>query len=349
MGTLVDRDVEEHRAEITRQNRTTPAIVLVVLVCAVVAVLFTSSSADDHAPGPAATTTAPAGTTSTKPPPTVTTVGASSDGPEPIVGIATGGGRLFVFGTRKPRVMGATVAPGLELRFGSPAVAVGNLVAVLGSDRSVLAGREATPFQPVACCFDDLIAADLPGAVWAIEGTSRAELVDLVSGPTGDEMDLDGDTVVGVAPTGLVTLDSSGRASWRQPVRDPVPIDVPEDRSVVSSGGGLVATVVSGTGAVELRRIDDGQVVRTIAARAIPAGVLLSTSGDAVAITVGGSTTVYSTDDGRRIGRIEDAGSTLVPVGDQRFAAIVADTLVDSATGEMPLAARPIIVATRAG
>ncbi len=265
-----------------------------------------------------------------------------------MVGVATAGARLFVFGSRKPGVMGATVAPGLELRFGSPAIAVGDLVVVLGSDRSVLAGREAEPFQSVACCFDDLAAADVPGAVWAIEGTRRAVLVDVGSGPTGDDVDLDGDTIVGVAPKGLVTVDASGRATWRRPGQDPVPIDVPSGRSVVSSGGSVVAEIVSGTATVELRQIEGGRVVRIFTADDVPAGVLVSTSGDAVAITVGRSTTVYSRDDGRRIGRIDDVDSTPVSVGDRRFATIVADEVVDSEDGKLPLAARPIVVATRA-
>ncbi len=336
---LVDPDVEAHRAEITRQNKTTPAIVVVVLVCAVAAVLYASSSGDDT---PAPTTTSTSATT-------MGAVVGSGVGRTPVVGVATAGGRLFVFGSRKPGVMGATAAPDLELHFGSPAIAVGSLVAVLGSDGSVLAGHEGAPFQPVACCFDDLVASDIGGAVWAIDGTSRAVLVDLDSGPTGDELDLDGARIIGPAPKGLATVDSSDQATWRQTDRDPVPIEVPRGRTAVSSGGGVVAVVVSGTGTVELRRIDDGRVVRTYDAPETPTGVVVSTNGDAVAITRGRSTIVFPSDGGRSIGRIDGADSIPVSVGDRHFAAIVAGEVVDSEVGKLPLAARPIVLATRIG
>ncbi len=348
MGTLVDRDVEEHRAEITRQNRTTPVVVLVILVCAVVAVLFTSSGGDDEASTP---------TSTSEPDATASTEVAAPSGPAPVVGappvvgVAAAGGRLFVFGSRKVGVMGAAVAPDLELHFGSPAIAVGDLLALLGPDGSVLVGREGAPFEPVACCFDDLIASNEPAHVWGIDGTSRAALVDLASGPVGVELDLDGERVIGLGPFGLVTIDGSQQATWRRPDFDPTVIEVPDGRFAMASGGDVIAYVVPDAGTVELRRIDDGSTVGTIAVpdpEAHVTSVVLSTAGDAIAITQGQRTTVFGLTNRRSIGRILGADQHPVPIGDRRFAAIVDGELVDSVVGKRPIAATPLVIATRA-
>ncbi len=352
---MADRDVEEHRAEITRQNRTTPTVVLVVLVCAVVAVFVTSSGDDSTDPAPAPTSSvvpttarpAPVTATTTRTSPTTTPPPGT---PPALTGIAVAADRLYVFGPRGPGRMGATVARDLALGEVTAAIAVGDDLAVLGPEGSLLVGREGVPFRPVACCYTDLFASNEDGDVWGVEGTQRAALVDLTAGPTGTTIDLGGDVVAGLGPFGLVTIDGAGQATWRRPIFSPSPIPVPDGRVALSSGGDLVASTVPAEETIEVRRIEDGSLVQAIP---VPdpsepvRWVVLSTAGDALAVAQPTLTTVFALDGTANMSRFEGGGQRPVAIGGGRFVAIVDGVMVD-ALGPVSFAAEPLVIATRA-
>jgi hypothetical protein len=344
--TVVDRDVEEHRAEISRQNHTTAMIVVVALAVAVAAFLFTGS--EDPEP-PIAPSTVP----TTVSDPTAAT-GATGEQPEtveapPVVVVATGNGDVFVTGsTTSPLV---PIRPAGVVGTVTHAVVTGDRIAVLDDEGRLAVGRQDGDFRALRCCDRAIVASNEPAHVWALDGQGRALLVDLDRGPTGIEVALDGQQVIGLGPSGLVTVDADLRAHWRRPGFEPTPVPAPDGRRAIASGGDVVAFASPETDVLEIRRIADGALVRTFAVSSPPPpdiGVVLSTAGDAVAITQRGTAVVFRIADGERTGTVPARRRAPVPVGAGRFAGITRSAVVGSDDRRLVLTARPQLIAVRA-
>lgn len=348
---MVDRDVEEHRAEISRQNKTTPMIVVVVMVAVIAVVFFTR--ADD----PSVSESAPPTSVPT-PPTTAATTTVADDGvaegvpfsaEPPIVGLATTDDDTFVFGSVTSPL--TPLRPQGTLALVEAMVVTGDHIAIIDTDGRLVEGTGDGVFEPVTCCHDTIVASNEPGHVWAVDVLERAVLVDLDRGPTGVELALDGERVIGLGTFGLVTADGRGHATWRRPGFDPTPVVVPDGRMARTSGGKLIAYVTAETEAVEVRRIVDGALVRSFPLQvpfAANLSVRLSTSGDAIAITQDGTAVVFDVEDGTPTGalRLRDAGP--VPVGGGRFAIVAGVSILDSKGRRIALAADPKLLATRA-
>lgn len=333
---MVDDDVEVHRSEITRANRTTPIVVGIVVLVAIVAVFVTGDGDGDDEAAPAPTTSS----TNT------TGIGSPPVQPPPIMGVATSGDDTFLFGTAASPVVPLRPT-GIVGRVGV-AVATGRHIALGDTDGNLVARRDGD-FSLVSCCHRAILPSYRPGHVWAIDGADvpeEAVLVDLDLGPTDQRIPLEGQALLGPGPGGVVTSDAEGRAIWRRPRGGALPVPTGEGRQAASSGGDVVAFVAEERADIEVRRIVDGILVRAFhldVPLAPDVTARLSTSGDTIAIVQGEAAFVFDIATGTAIGRIPSSG-TLVPVGGKRFATVIDGAVVDSTGGRliMPVEAQVI-------
>jgi hypothetical protein len=341
---VVDDDVEVHRSEITRANRTTPIVVGIVALVAIVALFLTGDrdGGDEAVPTPTTTTTSatPSVGGSIAPPPATPT----------IMGVATTGGDTFLFGVAASPVV--PLRPTGIIGSVSVAVTTGRHLALGDTDGNLVARREGD-FSFVSCCHRAVLPSYRPGHVWTVDGADGPEeavLVDLDLGPTDQRIPLEGQAVLGPGPGGLVTRDAEGRAIWRRPRGGALPVPTGEGRQAASSGGDVVAFVAEERADIEVRRVVDGILVRAFhldVPLAPDVTARLSTSGDTIAIVQGGAAFVFDIATGTAIGRIPSSG-TLVPVGGKRFATVVDGAVVDSTGRRLHLPAEARVVATYA-
>ena len=343
---MVDDDVEVHRSEITRANRTTPIVVGMAVLVAIVALFVTDDGdrGDEAAPAPTTssttTTTTSPGSPAVQPPPAA----------PPIMGVATTAGDKFLFGTAASPVVPLRPT-GIVGRVGV-AVATGWHIALGDTDGNVVARRDGD-FSFVSCCHRAILPSYRPGHVWAIDGADLPEeavLVDLDAGPTDQRIPLEGQALLGPGPGGLVTRDPDGRAIWRRPRGGALPVPTGEGRQAASSGGDVVAFVAEERADIEVRRIVDGILVRAFhldVPLAPDVTARLSTSGDTIAIVQGGAAFVFDIATGTAIGRIPSS-DTLVPVGGKRFATVIDGAVVDSTGRRLHLPADAQVIATYA-
>lgn len=345
---MVDDDVEVHRSEITRANRTTPIVVGLFVLLAVVTLFVTGDDegGDDAAPGPVSTSMTTPGTTAPATPPSAQ---PPSDAP-PIMGVATTGGDTFLFGTAASPVV--PLRPTGIVGTVGTAVATGWHIALADTDGNLVARRDGD-FSFVSCCHRAILPSYRPGHVWAIDGTDVPEgavLVDLDLGPTDQRIPLEGQALLGPGPGGLVTRDADGRAIWRRPRGGALPVPTGEGRQAASSGGDVVAFVAEERADIEVRRVVDGILVRAFhldVPLAPDVTARLSTSGDTIAIVQGGAAFVFDIATGAAIGRIPSSG-ILVPVGGKRFATVIDGTVVDSTGRRLHLPADAQVIASYA-
>lgn len=346
----MDPDVEAHRAEITRQNKTTPVAILVVLVAAIVVALV--SATGDGGDPPVTSTSTTVATARPQDSSRPATVGVAGAEAFPVLGIGSADDRTVVLSGGSDGVE-VVPTPDLEPAADPAAVAVGDRIVVLDRAGAVRARRPGEPFAAVACCHRELVASNEADHVWAVrEGGATADLIDLRSTVTGVELALDGEPVIGPGSFGLVTRDASRGAVWRRPDFEPTPLDVPAGRVALSSGGDVVAFAVPDAGTVEIRRLADGSVVRTfdIDPDADPRGALalLSTDGQSIAVGGDGDVRVLGIASGTDIGSLSVRATRITSVGGGRFAGINDGVLQDSVGGTLSSTARVLAIATRA-
>ncbi|WP_436793302.1 hypothetical protein [Actinospongicola halichondriae] len=328
---------------IQRRDRSLLLVGAAIGAAALIVVLLLADRSDDDA-APPPTTTSETSTT------TIST-GVRGDDLD-VMGIATIDDRTFVFGTRDAGVMGATAAPGLDLGFATPALAVGSDLVLLDPSGAVLVGREGGDFTTVGCCFVDLLTSGEPDAFWAIGEDDHAEMIDVADGATGRRIALDGQQVVGSVDVGLVMADADGRTLWRRPAKGDmaidVAIDVDADETVVAAGGDVIAVHDRRSATLEIRAVRDDRPRAVLDLDGSDdVDVVLSAAGDAVAITVGDSTTVFDARTAAPLGSIVGA-ERVVSIGGRRFAGIVDGEIVASDDARRDLAASARVVATRA-
>ena len=345
MRPVVDPDVEVHRSEITRANRTTPVAVLVIVAAVVVALVTAGSDDPDPKAAPAPTTT----TSTTSPEVTVPAPAAPvADRPlPPTVALGFSGPDTFVFGSVTTPL--TEVRPDGMVRRVEGAVVTGERIAVIDTDGQILTGGDDGSFSALMCCLDAIIPSNEPGHVWGVDLLAGVTLVDLDRGPTDVFIDVDGERVIGLGAFGVVTVDRELAATWWRPGFDPAPVVVPDGREAVSSGGAVVAYVVPETGVVEVRRAVDGRLVRSFPATSSGSVTArLSTVGDAVAIVRRGAVEVFGLDDGRPLGGMQATGDGPVPIGAGRFAVTSGGVVVDSQGRRIDPGVDQALVATRA-
>lgn len=337
----------DDRVEIRQQNRTTPTAIGVVIV-AVVAVLLVRDPSGSFR-GDDVTTTRPlTEATPTTSGSTSTTAALPTGRPEPVVGIAAGEGRLLTFVTSRS-TLAASETTGLRLQFGTGAIVTGDRIAVLDPDGRVVVGSHRQQFHELeACCYDRLSPSNEPGHVWARD-SEHAVLVPLDGTRSPVRIDLDGEPVIGLGSFGLVTVDPDGHAVWRRPEFAPTAVEVPDGRAAGSAGGDVVAYLALDAGQAEVRRLSDGALVRSFPLESRrPARLLLSTSGDALAIGRNGETVVHDVASGAVVGSMPTDSGEIVPVGGQRFAAAIDERLVVSDGTSHAVFVPPLLIAMRA-
>lgn len=324
--------VEEHGTEITRTGRGRLAVAATVAALAVGALLLADGGSGTDRPGPTSSVPEPVTVPLDAPP--VVGIGRSGDGPV----VAIDDDTLVVV---RP-----LDAPGPA----RAAVATGEAIAVVDADGRLVANGPDGRFRSELCCADSVEPAYRPGHVWTVDPVG-ARLVELGVGPTRQELDLDGQAVIGPGPGGLVTVDERGAVAWRRPGIPARPVPIRAGRRAVSAGGDLVAYVAASPAVVEVRRVTDGLLVRSFPLdRLAPDGATarLSPSGATIAIGQDGSSTVHSVADGTVLGRLPTT-ERLVPVGGGRFAAIVDGAVVTSDGDRFAAGDGADLVATRAG
>lgn len=337
--------------EIRRQNKTKPTVVAVA-IAAVVAVLLVRDPGGSFDDGPVTTTiplseqtTTSAGEADTANSTTPTSTEVAFEGPD-IRGLGDrlGGGFAFRW---SPGSMSIQEIAALDLGPESQAVAVDDLVVFIDDEGTLRLLRVGHSAEELACCYQGLTASNEPRHVWALLD-NHAVLFDLDT-RQDSTLALGGRRVLGPGSFGLVTVDDQERAVWLRPDFDPSPIDAPDGRIAIGAGGDVVLYLVSGTDAVEVRRLTDGALVRSFrepGEGSVTASI--STSGDAVAVTRQGTTVVFSLPSGDALASFRTGDAQVVPVGARRFAAVVDGELVDSSERVVALAAQRAIVATRA-
>lgn len=322
----------EHRAEIQRENRTTPIWVGLVVLVAIAALVTGGGSGDEAGSGPG---TVPAT-------PTSETLTTTSPGAPAVYGLTrTQRGLLPLSTAVAPMADSPTGVPDeIEVR-GEPVV-TGDQVAVLDRDQALWVGAPGGSFTFGGCCWHELHPSNEPGHVWG-RADVRVELVDL-GAPYADRrvtLEVGDEQVLGPATFGVVTRGGDGTVRWHRPDFEPAVLPVPADLRALGAGGERLLLVAPATDGRPARlEVWSSADERTLAVVDLPPGAdatgQIAPDGSVVLVPAPGGWEVRDAVTGAVRGSLPKVDRP-VWVGGARFAATLDDRLVVSDRGELPL------------